>query len=317
MQLLVLSPPTRETQRFSSAGVQVEHCQSKWQIFRQIKKSTPDRLLLSGPKAQIWGALAARYESLPVTIFFNHMLPISKMSYAIQRLVMRRQDRAIAVSHAVAKWTLKRYSLTPAQLDVVYPGIELGLFKPPDVYTSEIGAPIVCVVGRIRFKEKGQNLVLDIWPSILKHYPQATLQFIGEGPDTDSLQQRIRQDPLLAASVLMLGQQEDIASCLRHASLVVVPSLCEEGFGLLPVEAAALGKPSIAFASGGLLEALKDGETGLLVKTGDTDALCQAILRLFKDPLLRKAFFTAGPQFAAGFSVERQVHQFASALMRN
>ena len=158
--------------------------------------------------------------------------------------------------------------------------------------------------------------MLEAWPSILEQFPKAQLQFIGDGPDANRLRQQVLGNPMLAGSVRLLGQQDNIANHIGKASIVVAPSLCSEGFPLVMLEAAAVGRASVAFDSGGLSEVIADGKTGLLTPKGDTIALAKAILRLLDDTALLIALCSAGPAYAANYSIERQVIGFTQALER-
>ena len=80
------------------------------------------------------------------------------------------------------------------------------------------------------------------------------------------------------------------------------------------LEAAAVGRASVAFASGALTEVIVDGKTGLLAPPGDKDALVRAILRLLDDRTLLSTLCSAGPAHAAKFSIERQVDNFTRVL---
>ena len=83
-----------------------------------------------------------------------------------------------------------------------------------------------------------------------------------------------------------------------------MPSL-REGFGDPIIEAMALGKPVVASRIGGMLEIVRDGETGLLVPPGDSDALAQAIIELLRDPQARERMGLVSRQVALReFSVE-------------
>ena len=78
--------------------------------------------------------------------------------------------------------------------------------------------------------------------------------------------------------------EDQLAEAYERARVVVVPSLLPETFGLSGVEAMAHGRPVIGSATGGIPEWLDDGETGLLVRPGDSRALSAALERLLSDP---------------------------------
>ena len=80
----------------------------------------------------------------------------------------------------------------------------------------------------------------------------------------------------------------------RDAAVVVIPSLWEEPFGLVAVEAMACGVPVVASRLGGLASIVEDGETGFLVTPGDERELAQRLEALLTDPVLRKRMGTAG-----------------------
>jgi glycosyltransferase involved in cell wall biosynthesis len=74
-----------------------------------------------------------------------------------------------------------------------------------------------------------------------------------------------------------------------RADVFVFPPIWDEGFGCTPLEAMAAGTPVAASRSGGIVETMKDGETGFLVEKNDSQALAEAILRLLEDDALRES----------------------------
>jgi glycosyltransferase involved in cell wall biosynthesis len=101
---------------------------------------------------------------------------------------------------------------------------------------------------------------------------------------------------------------EALARELADASVVVMPSLWPEPFGLVGIEALAAGRPVIASATGGVGDWLVDGVNGLLVRPGDAPALAKALEELLCDPARQRAMGAAGREMvAARFSPERHV----------
>lgn len=90
-------------------------------------------------------------------------------------------------------------------------------------------------------------------------------------------------------SVVFRGPQphDVVIEAMRRSLFTVVPSICPETFGLVALEAMALGKPVVAARSGGLKDLVVDGRTGILVRPGDPTALAEAIVRLRDDDGLR------------------------------
>jgi len=87
-----------------------------------------------------------------------------------------------------------------------------------------------------------------------------------------------------------------------------------EGFGISYLEAGFHGKPVVGYRSGGAVEAVVDGETGLLVEEGDITALAAAFRRLLADPALRQQLGAGGRRHAAGFNWDATARTIASVL---
>jgi glycosyltransferase involved in cell wall biosynthesis len=104
-----------------------------------------------------------------------------------------------------------------------------------------------------------------------------------------------------------LGPQE-LARELAEASVVAIPSLWPEPFGLIGIEAFAAGRPVVASATGGVEDWLDHGRTGLCVPAGDVQALADALSELLADPTRQQAMGAAG-RISVGerFTEERHV----------
>jgi glycosyltransferase involved in cell wall biosynthesis len=101
---------------------------------------------------------------------------------------------------------------------------------------------------------------------------------------------------------------EDLARELAEASVVAMPSLWPEPFGLVGIDAFAAGRPVIASRTGGVGDWLEDGVNGLSVDPGDEHALADALNELLADPVRQQAMGAAGKAMAAArFSAERHV----------
>lgn len=96
----------------------------------------------------------------------------------------------------------------------------------------------------------------------------------------------------------------------RRSVMALVPSVWAEPFGLVALEAMAVGRPVIASRTGGLMDIVADGETGLLVQPGDPLALQQAVERLLADPDLRSRMGQAGLRRFGEFQVSALVPRF-------
>jgi glycosyltransferase involved in cell wall biosynthesis len=120
------------------------------------------------------------------------------------------------------------------------------------------------------------------------------------------VQERVRFTGWLAPS--------ELARELAEASVVAMPSLWPEPFGLVGIEAHAAGRPVVASATGGVRDWLQDGTSGLLVEPGDPRALADALNQLLADPVRQHEMGAAGrASVAARFTPERHVAALAQA----
>jgi phosphatidylinositol alpha-1,6-mannosyltransferase len=129
----------------------------------------------------------------------------------------------------------------------------------------------------------------------------------------------------VADVVEFLGQVPDEAmgETYSRAHVFVLPAREEargsdvEGFGIVCLEASASGLPVVAGMSGGVPEAVQDGQTGILVSPGDAEGLARTILRLLSDSGLREQMGVAGRQWVeAEMNWDRATQEFLSALER-
>lgn len=146
--------------------------------------------------------------------------------------------------------------------------------------------PKLLFVGQLS-PEKGIRSFLDAL--VLLETMRWEAVIVGQG-SLFSTARRWVADQGLDQRVSFLGElnAEALQRCYRECSVVVMPSLIPESFGLVGIEAMSFGKPVIAFDSGGIRQWLRDGFNGLLTRHGDTDHLASNIRRLLLDDHLRQ-----------------------------
>jgi phosphatidyl-myo-inositol dimannoside synthase len=152
--------------------------------------------------------------------------------------------------------------------------------------------PLLVGVGRLE-PRKGFDKVIAALPALAQRFPGVMLAIGGDGPDRARLQ-ALAQEKGVADWVRLLGRVDDAmrAALLSSADLFVMPTRrvgrSVEGYGIVYVEAAWYGLPSVAGAEGGGAEAVVDGETGCVVDGDDETAVLRGIERLLSDDTLRK-----------------------------
>ena len=160
------------------------------------------------------------------------------------------------------------------------------------------GGPWLLTVARLDF-HKGIDTVIRALPAIRAAFPSARYAVAGIGSRRDSLE-ALASELGLGDAVRLLGfvPDDELPSLYNAADLFVLASrrydLLVEGFGIAIVEASASGLPVIASRSGGIPDAVREGETGFLVDPEDPAAVAAAAIRLLGDDGLRRRMGAAG-----------------------
>jgi colanic acid/amylovoran biosynthesis glycosyltransferase len=182
----------------------------------------------------------------------------------------------------------------PAErVHLVYTGIDIEKFRPDSTETR----PIILVVGRcVEFK--GQEYAIRAAAEVQKQLPEAELVLIGDGPLRADLQNLAKQ---LLRRYQFLGARnaQQVREWMSRSSLLCMPSVttpsgAAEGFGMVVAEAQAMGKPVVAFRSGGIPEIVDHGVTGFLAEERDYKTLAEYLLVVLQDEELKKRFGFAG-----------------------
>jgi glycosyltransferase involved in cell wall biosynthesis len=252
-----------------------------------------------GYKADIYTYLALRRSRVALvstchTWYDNDFLV--SLYGKVDRFALRRFARVVAVSEEVKQRLLKA-GVQDGKIFLVENGIDLRPFE--GVVPSLRGEPgvsgslLVGLVGRLS-REKGVDIFLRAAASVLGEFPGARFVVVGEGPDRDKLESLI--DELgIRGSVAMLGRRGDMPSV--YASLdVMVSSSRQEGLPMAILEGMASRLPLVATAVGEVPAVVVDGQTGLLVAPENVVDLAAAILKMLRDPGLRKRLGDAARQ---------------------
>jgi glycosyltransferase involved in cell wall biosynthesis len=196
----------------------------------------------------------------------------------------------------------------PAERTIVHSiGADIEAFQPP---AARLRQKIVLFVGRL-VEKKDCGSLIDAMAEVGRHCPAAELVVIGGGP---LLPHYEGQAAALGVRCRFLGAQPSsvVRDWMALAAVFCVPSVVAasgdaEGFGIVFIEAQAMGLPVVSTRSGGIPEAVRHGETGLLVNERDPRGLAQAILRLLQGDELWQRFSLAGRRnVESRFNLARQ-----------
>ena len=246
---------------------------------RILDSVAPDVVHLHSSKAGLAGRLALRGR-LP-TVFQPHAWSFEAASGAVrkgavawERFGARWAHVIVCVSHAERQHGVDEG--ISANWQVVPNGVDLDAFSEASPEERARArerlelptGPLAVCVGRLSH-QKGQDVLLEAWPSVLDGVQGAQLALVGSGPDEERLRSAARD------GVLFAGQRDDVHDWLAAADVVVMPSRWE-GMSIGLLEALARGRSVVATDVAGSAEAIGD-DAGAVVPVGDTLALADAI----------------------------------------
>lgn len=173
------------------------------------------------------------------------------------------------------------------------------------------------IVNCCRLKtQKNLDLLIEAFADIADDYPDLQLEIYGEGPERKRLETKI-SDMHLQDRILLPGYTQN-AFAAMHSAMMFVSSSDYEGISNSMLEALAIGTPTVCTdcPPGGARETITDGINGLLVPTGDRNALAAAMRRLLSDPQMLEKLSRNGCELRNELSVERIAHQWIAYMQQ-
>ena len=292
-----------------------------WQLSRIIRQWQPAVVHAHDPHAVSMAALALSF-SAPVPrpkVIASRRVDFHLQGNAFSQWKYRQVDGFIAASGAIRD-ILVHDGIPAGRVVVVHDGIDVEKIahRPAADLHAEYwlphGVPVIVNVGAL-VGHKGQKYLVDAMPLVLRSVPDAHLVILGEGELRPALERQVKHLSL-EKRVLLPGFREDVLSLMKSADLFVMSSITE-GLGSAVLDAMAMGLAVVGTRAGGIPEAVVPGETGELVEPAEPAPLAAALVKLLKDPALRRAYGEAGRQRVADhFDVEHLVTGTLSAYER-
>jgi glycosyltransferase involved in cell wall biosynthesis len=223
---------------------------------------------------------------------------LARALFATRNRLLRDADAFVAMSRAIREEMLA--AGVPAERIALLPhGVDTERFRPAEpgeraALRARLGLPdgvLAAWSGRL-LRGKGLETLLDAFARAAGDVPGLRLLLVGSGEGQalsvdDDLRRRAREAGL-AERVVFTGRVERVEDVLRAADLFVFPSVFE-ALGIALVEAAACGLPAVASRTGGIVDVVDDGRSGLLVGPADATALAEGLRALGTDPDRRGA----------------------------
>lgn len=227
---------------------------------------------------------------------------------------------AASLIHCVSddmRRTVEAYGAPPARILVNRPAVPVAEFAPLRRPTRSDGGPVrVLSIGRLHWK-KGFDDALRAIAGVRDRGVDVDYRIAGEGPEREKLRFMVHELDL-GDIVELLGQcdQQRVKELLTWADVLLLPSL-SEGIANVALEAMAAGVPVVSTRCGGMAEVIEDGQTGLLVDVGDTDAMADRIEKIATDPDLTSDLSLRAVAYAdSALDIPRQVTKFIGAYAR-
>ena len=250
--------------------------------------------------------LAMHIVASPANAAIGRVLGASTLQYFhAEEIGARPRLAAFAARHAdasiaVSSYTRELIAATGAPTDRVHV-IANGTDIPDDATPSAPDRPTILTIARIEERYKGHDTMVRALALVQAKVPDVQWVVIGDGSLRAGLEQ-LADSYGVRHAIRFLGtvSDEQRDAWLTRANLLAMPSrlpaggFAGEGFGIVYLEAAAYGKPVVAGNVGGALDAVVDGETGLLVDPLDSSAVAEAIVALLRDGELARRLGAAG-----------------------
>lgn len=249
--------------------------------------------------------------------------------------VMKIADKLIAATPAEEEQLITLYGADPEKISIIPPGVDLKRFTPLDKKEAKKRVGISCGDNNILFAGrieplKGIDTLLRAMAIIQERRPEAVknccMAIIGGDPWADDLDdemarlQELRDDLEIHDLVVFLGAKDQgiLPNYYAAAEMVVMPSHYES-FGMVALEAMAMGTPVIASEVGGLAHLVKHGVTGYHVPSRDPEALAARIYELLTNPKCREQMGQNAREYATQYAwpniVERMNEVYAEVLL--
>lgn len=285
-----------------------------WRLARWLRRHRPDVLHMHNETALFYGTLAGRLARVPCLIYTEHdgVFPRSLAARWANRTLVRWLTQAVAVSEAVKDLWCRHDGIDPARVQVIPNGV-------PDVREAA-GSPPPREDGRFRIgcvsrlsHEKGVDVLIEAFALVRNELPRAELVLIGDGAERQTLEKRATELGL-ADHIQFFGMCDDVMQLLNGFDLFVLPSRTE-GLPLAVLEAMAASLPIVATAVGGVPQALRHGEAGVLVPPEEPEVLAQAIVQLAANGQhMAHHGSAARKEYEAHYAVSRMVDAYEAIM---
>lgn len=230
---------------------------------------------------------------------------ISRVLIWLQERALSGTNACICISRAVQE-KLMKHGIKSQQTQVIYCAVDLKKIR--SVRVKKNINPVIIAVSRLVPYKRICDL-LAAFSQLKKKYPLLKLKIIGVGEDLSSLQSFSRKKRIISQVKFhgFISNHRTVLSLIKNSYIFCSPSVVE-GFGIAPIEALALGVPTV-LTDIAVFREITQGRGGLFFKPLSISHLTKQIDRLLTDKHLYKKFSQSGPAIAARYTIEKMVEQ--------
>lgn len=218
----------------------------------------------------------------------------------------------IVSSSAIAKHMIEDFGVPQERIKFIPRGVDLDEFEfrqKPQTLRKKTDVFTVGVIGRLT-PIKGHKYFLQALAKVNRVIPRVRALIVGEassGKEKYAEELKILARRLsLDKYVEFIGRENNVPKVLSRLDVLVLPTVTQEAFGRVLIEAGACGVPVIATKVGGIVDIIQDGVNGILIEPGDSADLASAIIRLFRDPKLsQRLSLSARKNVEQNFTLEQ------------
>ncbi|MFD2699379.1 glycosyltransferase [Paenibacillus shunpengii] len=296
---------------------------SYFKISKIIKQKDIDIIHAHFGVDAVYAIRACKKNDIPLIVTFHgyditrlprfKIYPFSYLIYFFNyKELAKRATLCLAVSNHIKTKLIER-GFPKEKILVHYIGIDLD--KIPYREESSINCNeeiVITTVGRLTEK-KGTEYLIYAFDKLYKEYKNISLKIVGDGPLKDKLTS-VAMTCESSDKIDFLGNKphEEVISILKKSHIFSLPSITafdgdQEGLGMVILEASATGLPIVATRSGGIVDAVKDNETGYLVEERNIEQLSSRLKKLVEDEKLRTEMGKNGRTFMEEkFDIKKQ-----------
>lgn len=277
----------------SRAAVAAGYVKLRYRLAGELERFNPDVVHAHYASTNGYIAALARVRPTVLTVWGTDVVPkpgrsISPTQRHRIHKAVRHADVVTSASEFMADHV--RDIAQPGRIEIIPFGVDLEIFRP----TPPATAPMVLIAKSLESRY-GIEHVIAAMDRVVRAVPDAKLTIAGGGSLRSPLEDLAARSD---APITFLGKvpHTDLAAEITKAAVVVNPTIVDESFGVIILEAQAMGRPVVSTKVGAVSDVCVEGETATLVAPGDPDAMAEAIIDVLSGDELENAG-SLGPGF--------------------